>query len=120
MMMMVNSVDNIWGTTTVAVGDTAVLHCSFDALFQQLPHGNVRNASISLISICTTNNYIPSSSSSCSRSWQGPLHHSCAMATKIGSITSRACSSVVTNLIDPSVVCSTRTTLPVPTRQATK
>jgi len=41
-VMTVNSVDHIWGTTTVAVGDTAVLHCSFDALFQQLPHGNVR------------------------------------------------------------------------------
>ena len=40
-VMIVNSVDHIWDTTTVAVGDTAVLHCSFDALFQQLSHGNV-------------------------------------------------------------------------------
>ena len=40
--LALNSVEHIWDTTTVAVGDTAVLHCSFDALFQQLPHGNVR------------------------------------------------------------------------------
>jgi hypothetical protein len=39
--LVLNSVEHIWGTTTVAVGDTAVLHCSFDALFQQLPHGNI-------------------------------------------------------------------------------
>ena len=39
--MIINSVEHIWDSTTVAVGDTAVLHCSFDALFQQLPHGNV-------------------------------------------------------------------------------
>jgi len=39
--MIVKSVEHIWDSTTVAVGDTAVLHCSFDALFQQLPHGNV-------------------------------------------------------------------------------
>ena len=45
-MMIVNSVEHIWDTTTVAVGDTAVLHCSFDALFQQLPHGNVRQSSV--------------------------------------------------------------------------
>ena len=47
-MMIVNSVEHIWDTTTVAVGDTAVLHCSFDALFQQLPHGNVSYAVFAL------------------------------------------------------------------------
>jgi len=36
-----NSLDFIWGTTTVAVGDTAVLHCSFDAIFRQLRNGNI-------------------------------------------------------------------------------
>ena len=39
---LTNSVEFIWSTTTVAVGDTAVLHCSFDAIFQQLRSGNVR------------------------------------------------------------------------------
>ena len=41
---LTNSVDPefIWATTTVAVGDTAVLHCSFDAIFSQLRNGNVR------------------------------------------------------------------------------
>jgi len=39
---LTNSVEFIWSTTTVAVGDTAVLHCSFDAIFQQLRTGNVR------------------------------------------------------------------------------
>jgi len=39
---LTNSVELIWSTTTVAVGDTAVLHCSFDAIFQQLRSGNVR------------------------------------------------------------------------------
>ena len=48
MTIIVNSVENIWDSTTVAVGDTAVLHCSFDALFQQLPHGNVTYSSASL------------------------------------------------------------------------
>lgn len=38
---LLNSVEFIWGTTTVAVGDTAVLHCSFDAIFQQLRTGSV-------------------------------------------------------------------------------
>jgi len=38
---LANSVEFIWGTTTVAVGDTAVLHCSFDAIFQQLRTGSV-------------------------------------------------------------------------------
>ena len=38
-----NSLDFVWGTTTVAVGDTAVLHCSFDAIFRQLRNGNVSN-----------------------------------------------------------------------------
>jgi len=38
---LLNSVDFIWATTTVAVGDTAVLHCSFDAIFQQLRTGSV-------------------------------------------------------------------------------
>lgn len=40
---MSNSVDPdlIWSTTTVAVGDTAVLHCSFDAIFSQLRNGNI-------------------------------------------------------------------------------
>ena len=40
---LANSVDPefIWATTTVAVGDTAVLHCSFDAIFSQLRNGNV-------------------------------------------------------------------------------
>ena len=38
---LLNSVEFIWATTTVAVGDTAVLHCSFDAIFQQLRTGNV-------------------------------------------------------------------------------
>ena len=44
---MTNSVDPefIWATTTVAVGDTAVLHCSFDAIFSQLRNGNVSNIS---------------------------------------------------------------------------
>jgi len=36
-----NSVDFIWSSTTVAVGDTAVLHCSFDAIFSQLRNGNI-------------------------------------------------------------------------------
>ena len=42
---LTNSVDPdfIWATTTVAVGDTAVLHCSFDAIFSQLRNGNVSN-----------------------------------------------------------------------------
>jgi len=48
MTTIVNSVhENVWDTTTVAVGDTAVMHCSFDALFQQLPHGNVRKTASS-------------------------------------------------------------------------
>jgi len=51
-MMIVNSVEHIWDTTTVAVGDTAVLHCSFDALFQQLPHGNVRRPHLSSLFSC--------------------------------------------------------------------
>lgn len=38
---LTNSVEFIWSTTTVAVGDTAVLHCSFDAIFQQLRTGTV-------------------------------------------------------------------------------
>lgn len=38
---LTNSVEFIWSTTTVAVGDTAVLHCSFDAIFQQLRNGNI-------------------------------------------------------------------------------
>jgi len=45
---LTNSVEFIWSTVTVAVGDTAVLHCSFDAIFQQLRSGNVRK------STCTT------------------------------------------------------------------
>lgn len=36
-----NSVEFIWSVTTVAVGDTAVLHCSFDAIFQQLRTSNI-------------------------------------------------------------------------------
>lgn len=36
-----NSVDFISSSTTVAVGDTAVLHCSFDAIFSQLRNGNI-------------------------------------------------------------------------------
>lgn len=36
-----NSIEHIWATTAVAVGDTAVLHCSFDALFHQLKNGNI-------------------------------------------------------------------------------
>ena len=39
---LMNSVEFVWRTTTVAVGDTAVLHCSFDAIFQQLRTGSVR------------------------------------------------------------------------------
>jgi len=31
----------VWYTQTVAAGDTAVLHCSFDAIFSQLRNGNV-------------------------------------------------------------------------------
>ena len=38
---LVNQVDFIWSTQTVAAGDTAVLHCSFDAIFQQLRNGMV-------------------------------------------------------------------------------
>lgn len=38
---LLNSVEFIWSVTTVAVGDTAVLHCSFDAIFQQLRSSNV-------------------------------------------------------------------------------
>jgi len=62
-MMIVNSVEHIWDTTTVAVGDTAVLHCSFDALFQQLPHGNVSqpsassSSSSSALILCLVKNY---------------------------------------------------------------
>ncbi|ELU00551.1 hypothetical protein CAPTEDRAFT_211372 [Capitella teleta] len=41
-----NSLDFIWASTTVAVGDTAVLHCSFDAIFQQLRNGNMDYLSI--------------------------------------------------------------------------
>ena len=44
-----NSLDFIWGTTTVAVGDTAVLHCSFDAIFRQLRNGNVSMIRLSLL-----------------------------------------------------------------------
>ena len=36
-----SAVDFIWSKQTVAAGDTAVLHCSFDAIFQQLRTGNV-------------------------------------------------------------------------------
>jgi len=43
---LTNSVEFIWSITTVAVGDTAVLHCSFDAIFQQLRTGNVRLSSV--------------------------------------------------------------------------
>lgn len=38
---LLNSVEFIWSVTTVAVGDTAVLHCSFDAIFQQLRSSNI-------------------------------------------------------------------------------
>ena len=44
---LLNSVEFIWATTTVAVGDTAVLHCSFDAIFQQLRTGSVSATIIS-------------------------------------------------------------------------
>jgi len=43
---LINSVEFVWRTTTVAVGDTAVLHCSFDAIFQQLRTGSVRRVRI--------------------------------------------------------------------------
>lgn len=36
-----NNIEFIWASTTVAVGDTAVLHCSFDAIFSQLRDGNI-------------------------------------------------------------------------------
>jgi len=36
-----NNIDFIWSTQTVAAGDTAVLHCSFDAIFSQLRNGNI-------------------------------------------------------------------------------
>jgi len=36
-----SSVDLVWYTQTVAAGDTAVLHCSFDAIFSQLRNGNI-------------------------------------------------------------------------------
>ncbi|ESN94014.1 hypothetical protein HELRODRAFT_193873 [Helobdella robusta] len=35
------SVEHVWSVTTVAAGDTAVIHCSFDALFPQLKNGNI-------------------------------------------------------------------------------
>ncbi len=38
---IVNQVDFIWTSQTVAAGDTAVLHCSFDAIFDQLRNGMV-------------------------------------------------------------------------------
>ena len=38
---MTNNADFIWSRQTVAAGDTAVLHCSFDAIFSQLRNGNV-------------------------------------------------------------------------------
>ena len=38
---LMNSIDFIWSKQTVAAGDTAVLHCSFDAIFSQLRNGNV-------------------------------------------------------------------------------
>jgi len=38
---MTNSIDFIWSTQTVAAGDTAVLHCSFDAIYTQLRNGNI-------------------------------------------------------------------------------
>ena len=41
------AVDFIWSKQTVAAGDTAVLHCSFDAIFQQLRTGNVSRSEFS-------------------------------------------------------------------------
>jgi len=38
---VVNSIDFVWSQQTVAIGDTAVLHCSFDAIFSQLRNGNI-------------------------------------------------------------------------------
>ena len=56
---LLNQVDFIWSTQTVAAGDTAVLHCSFDAIFQQLRNGMVSASSCICLS-CVENGFVSS------------------------------------------------------------
>jgi hypothetical protein len=47
----------IWSTQTVAAGDTAVLHCSFDAIFSHLRIEGNEPTRVTLISIMKSQMY---------------------------------------------------------------